>query len=89
MPNGGFGDVATEYEVYCNKLYWIHDSLKSNYTTEYKIFQCYKGILMVLERMEKHSRISIEDADKALELTSELKKLMYPKRWYQFWKRSS
>lgn len=89
MPNGGFGDVPTEYEKYCNELYWLRENLKGNYTLEYKILQCYKGILMVLERIEKTHCLSIGDADKALEFTSTLKKLMEPKKWYQFWKRSS
>jgi len=88
MPNGGFGDVPTEYEKYCDELRWLHYRLEQNYTLEYKIYQCYKGILLILERMGKSNRISIEDADKALEFTSELKKLMNPKKWYQFWKRS-
>ena len=87
MPNGGFGDVPTEYEKYCNELYWIHNRLEDNYTIDYKILQCYKGILLVLERMEKCHRVSIEDADKALEFMGELKKLMDPKKWWQFWKR--
>lgn len=87
MPNGGFGDVPTEYEIYCNELHWIHNRLEGNYSIDYKILQCYKGILMVLERMEKLHRLSIEDVNKTLELTVVLKKLMYPKKWWQFWKR--
>lgn len=86
MPNGGFGDIPTEHERYCNELAWIYHKLEDNYTIEYKVYLCYKGILMVLDRIEKSHRLSIEDADKALELTSELKKLMDPKKWWQFWK---
>lgn len=87
MPNGGFGDVPTEYEKYCDELHWLHYRLEGNYTIDYKIYQCYKGILLVLEQMEKSHCISTENADKALEFTTELKKLTDPKKWWQFWKR--
>ena len=88
MPNGGYGDVPTDYEVYCDELHWLHYKLEErdrSYTTEYKIYLCYKGILMVLERIEKFNHLSVEDADKALEFVSKLKRLLHPKKWWQFW----
>lgn len=50
MPNGGYGEVQTEYDRYCDELHWLHRALDDNCTIEYKIYRCCKGILMVLER---------------------------------------